>query len=310
MKSFRIAGIFVALALACAYTWPIDALYAITIWPAFVWASIGMAVALIGARRHRNSLFWMVVGTWLAFWLGYGEERKWLPSRFASPPSEGLEVVSLNCAGGSIEAAREALASQPDLALLQESPSRPELEILVREVYGEKGDVLVGVDASIVVRGKVVPISLNFGPTNFTVALVESEVLGRFLAVSLRLQPPVFRMDYWNPACWSEYAENRRLRRAEFEEMTDYVKDLAPEALIIGGDFNTPPDRVTFAPFDGWVMPATDDSGYTAVNEFPMARIDQIWTKGFAKFQSRAERTQHSDHRIVRVWLAPIPKPG
>jgi hypothetical protein len=306
LKAIRIAGIVAALALACAYLWPSDALYAITIWPPFVWAAVGLALALPGIRRNRNRLQWASIAVWILFWFVLGEERKWLPSRVLQPSTNAVEVVSLNCAGGSIEAAREALASKPVIALLQESPSRPELEKLVREVYGENGDVLVGVDASIVVKGKFVPVNLNFGANNFTVALVETESLGSFLAVSLRLNPPVFRMDYWNPDCWRSYAENRSRRRAEFEKVAEYVKDLAPSRVILGGDFNTPPDRGTFAPFDGWLQAASDDSGYTAINDFPMARIDQVWSKGFKPLRSRAERTSNSDHRIVRVWFEPL----
>jgi len=309
LAAYRILGIGVALALACAYTWPTDALFAITIWPPFVWVSVGLMFALPGIRRRRDRLQWAAISIWILFWLVLGEERKWLPSRLTQYPTDAVEVVTMNCAGGSIDAAREALASKPVLALLQESPSQPELEKLVREVYGGKGAVIVGVDASIVASGKLVPINLNFGQNNFTVAIIETESLGSFLAVSLRLNPPVFRLDYWNPDCWQTYAENRRLRRAELEEMAEYVKDLAPERVIIGGDFNTPPDRGTFVPFDRWVMPASDDSGYSAVNEFPMARIDQVWTKGLIPIRSRAERTEHSDHRVVRTWFHRLPKP-
>jgi hypothetical protein len=151
-------------------------------------------------------------------------------------------------------------------------------------------------------------MNLNFGNSNFTVALVETDSLGSFLAVSLRLQPPVFRMDYWKPDCWRAYAEDRRRRRQELAEVAEYVKDLAPTKVILGGDFNSPPDRGTFAPLRGWIQSASDDSGYTAVNEFPMARIDQIWSRGFRPVLSRAEQTMHSDHRLVRVWINRQPR--
>lgn len=258
---------------------------------------------MAGLRRHRTRSQLLLLGAWLVFWIVFGEERKWIPARLTSPPDHAFEVISLNCAGGSIDAAREGLASRPKIALLQESPSSIELEKLVKEIYGDSGEVIAGPDASIVVDGTLTPINLNFRQNNFIAALAEPTGLPPVLIVSLRLQPPIFRLDYWNPDCWKSYAENRRLRREEFIEITEYLKDLAPERVIIGGDFNTPPDTGVFEPFDGWVSAATSNSGYSAVNEFPMARIDQVWTKGFSALTSRAERTSNSDHRIVRVWI-------
>jgi endonuclease/exonuclease/phosphatase (EEP) superfamily protein YafD len=85
----------------------------------------------------------------------------------------------------------------------------------------------------------------------------------------------------------------------------EYVEDMAPDRLIIGGDFNTPPDRGTFAPLAEFADQASVDSGYTAINEFPMARIDQVWSRGIRSVRSRAIRTVNSDHRKVEVWFQP-----
>ena len=229
-----------------------------------------------------------------------------MPSRLFSPPVSAARVITMNCSGGSVDAAREALAGAPDIALLQESPSQRELESIVRDLYGHAGAVVSGPDASIVVKGKIVDLNLNFGNTNFLAALIESDKLGSLLVVSLRLTPPVFRLDYWNPECWRAYAENRRIRREELLEVVEYVKDLVPDRLIIGGDFNTPPDRGTFAPLATIADQASADSGYTAINEFPIARIDQVWSRGMSATRSRASRTQHSDHRKVEVWFGEV----
>lgn len=292
------------LFLSAAYFWPTDNLYAITIWPPFVWAGLAFVLSMAGLRIHRSRAQLVLLAGWIAFWILFGEERKWIPARLISPQPHAFEVISLNCAGGSIDAAREGLATRPKIALLQESPSSKELEKLVKDIYGDSGKVIAGPDASIVIDGSLTPINLNFRQNNFIAALAEPTGLPPVLIVSLRLQPPIFRLDYGNPDCWKSYAENRRLRREEFIEITEYLKDLAPERVIIGGDFNTPPDTGVFKPFDGWVSPASSNSGYTAVNEVPMARIDQVWTKGFSAQTSRAERTTHSDHRVVRVWFS------
>lgn len=303
IKVWRCLSLLWLLFLSAAYFWPTDVLYAITIWPPFVWAGLAFVLSMAGLRSHRSRTQLVLLASWIAFWIVFGEEWKWVPARFASPPANAFEVISLNCAGGSVHAAREGLSSRPKIALLQESPSIKELEKLVKEVYGDSGEVVAGPDASIIVDGSLTPINLNFRQSNFIAALAEPTGLPPVLIVSLRLQPPIFRLDYWNPDCWKSYAENRRLRREELIEVTEYLKDLAPERVIIGGDFNTPPDTGVFKPFDGWVSPATSNSGYSAVNEFPMARIDQVWAKGFSAHYSRAERTTHSDHRIVRVWF-------
>jgi len=305
MRYWRLAILgFLACATA-AYAWPSDALYAFTIWPPFVWAGIGALLSLPGILKHRTLPQILLISAWLVFWLVFGEERIWMPSRLFSPPTGAARVVSMNCSGGSVDAAREALTGTPEIALLQESPSRSELESIVRNLYGPSGAVVSGPDASIVVKGKFVNLNLNFGNTNFLVALVETEKLGSLLVVSLRLTPPVFRLDYWNPECWRAYAENRRIRREELREVVEYVKDLSPDRLIIGGDFNTPPDRGTFAPLSQFADQASADSGYTAINEFPLARIDQVWSRGIPAARSRASRTVHSDHRKVEVWFRP-----
>ena len=100
----------------------------------------------------------------------------------------------------------------------------------------------------------------------------------------------------------------RLLRRTLWRrgELADWIAANAKgRNIIVGGDFNTPPDAGTFEPFRGMVEQATGDSGYTAVNEFPMARIDQVWQAGFEEAGSMAFRTQNSDHRMVRCWLIP-----
>jgi len=280
------------------YLWPSDRFFAITIWPPFVWTGLSIMLLLFGVRKHRTRLLWAVLSCWLAFWLVLGEEKWWF-RRLVSTPTAGIHVVSLNCAGGTPAAAAEALASRPEIVLLQESPSQEELKRVVRRM-----SVLSGPDASIATSGSLEAIELPKGTSNFVAARVTLPGNAPVFVVSLRLQPPIFDLTYWNPDCWRSYAENRARRRSELDDIVAWIRDHAGEMpIIVGGDFNTPPDPGTFAALADITQCATYDSGYTAVNEFPMARIDQIWTRGFTLNGSRAVQTLHSDHRMVRVWM-------
>lgn len=309
MRKPRAILIWRCLSFAClifisaAYFWPSDALYAITIWPPFVWAGLAFVGALIGIRKNRTRSQLLLLTAWLFFWIGFGEERKWFQHSLFEPySSEALRVVSLNCAGGTIEAAEEAFTHQPDILLLQESPSQKELGALVAREFGEEGSLVAGPDASILVRGKLEAIELPRGTNNFVAAIAELPDLEPLLVVSLRLQPPVFRLDYWNPDCWRAYAENRRQRRQELSDIIDFLGQHRTEVkwVIIGGDFNNTPDKGVYSPLSNWLDPVSEDSGYTAINEFPMARIDQIWSN-VSSFFSVAHKTRMSDHRLV-VW--------
>lgn len=290
--------------LTCVYLWPSDRFFAITIWPPFVWAGLSIILLLFSVRKNRTRLLWTAVICWLAFWLFLGEEKWWF-RRFASTPTADIQVVSLNCAGGTPAAAAEAFAARPDIVLLQESPSQREIQRVSSVGGRSQMSVLSGPDASIVTSGHLEPIELPKGTSNFVAAKVTVTGNGPVLVVSLRLQPPIFDMTFWNPDCWRSYAENRARRRAELAGIVLWIRAHAGDLpIIVGGDFNTPPDSGTFAGLSEIAQCATYDSGYTAVNEFPLARIDQVWTRGFTPKGSRAIQTINSDHRMVRVWMS------
>ncbi|MBC8063864.1 MAG: hypothetical protein H7Y17_03475, partial [Chlorobia bacterium] len=141
------------LFLSVVYFWPSDILYAVTIWPPFVWAGLGVLLALVGIRRHRSKPQIYLIAAWIVFWLGFGDEKRWLIDRVGSVPEAHLVVVSLNCAGGSIEAAAEAFKVNPDIILFQESPSEKELRKLAEKYFGKDYGIVAGVDASIIVKG-------------------------------------------------------------------------------------------------------------------------------------------------------------
>lgn len=303
IQIWRCLSLASLLFLSAAYFWPTDVLYAITIWPPFVWTGLAFVLTLAGLRRHPSLAQMFLLAGWMAFWIGFGEERLWLPIRiFAPSASEAKSVVSLNCAGGLVEAAAEAFKGRPSVILLQESPSSKELDKLAKAELGPDASLMSGPDASIIVVGSLHPIPLPRGTNNFAAGIAKLNGIEPILVVSLRLQPPIFRLDYWSPECWRAYADNRANRVQELAVIIRFLKSqkLDYRWVIIGGDFNTPPDKVVFAELGEWLKPVTANSGYTATNEFPMARIDQIWSN-LPGFYSIAEQTQNSDHRKV-TW--------
>ncbi len=239
---------------------------------------------------------------WLAFFLIFGEEKHWLLNRLVPVSEPTLVVVSLNCAGGSSAAAEEAFAKLPDLILFQESPSESNLRRLAAKHFGDGYAIVWGVDASIVARkGSLTPVNKTL---SHTLAVFQAPNTGPIFVGSLRLSPPVFRMDYWNPSCWRDYAHNRALHRAELAEVArDVLEQTDTDMIIIGGDFNWTPDRGQFDILSPELVPASRGSGYTAINTFPLARIDQIWTSRHFDASSEAHTTLESDHRMVVVNL-------
>lgn len=243
-----------------------------------------------------------VVALWLLGWFILGDEPAALARMVVAPRDvPSIRVVSLNCAS-SLDAVREVVPLQPDVVLVQESPGSIDLN-QVRSELGGDWSLLTGVDASILARGKLTPVPLPPGTSNFTAAWADLQGED-VLIVSLRMRPPVFRLDYWNPACWTAYAANKSARRKELAPIAAFIKQQAGESpLILGGDFNTPPDRTITRSLDsiaadswavgrGW--------GATAINEFPMVRIDQIWASDhFQPINAFSRKTRNSDHQIA-----------
>lgn len=215
-------------------------------------------------------------------------------------------MASLNCAGGLIEAAREVIPHGPDLVLQQESPSRPEVEKLAAQLYGKDGAWVWGPDASIVARGKLDQVALGIRSTDVTAAEWTALDGQKYKVASLRLAPPVLRIDLWNPAAWQDYLSNRRAR---IQQLQDISRRLPWDPDIIGGDFNIPPD-----PQGSPVTKSREHSladafavagrgwGATCVNPLPlMVRIDRIYAdfRRLAPVTAFAAPSVHSDHRIV-----------
>ena len=301
MKVWTLAQAIAWCGLVLAYLLPTDALYALTIWPPFVWAVAGSLLALTVIRSRKRFAVAMMAA-WLGFFLAFGDEKNWVMNRVSPVSDPDLVVITLNCAGGSSQAAEEAFALAPDILLLQESPSEPALRKLAQKHFGSDYQIAMGVDASIVVRtGQLTAIEQGL---THTLAIFQTESGDPILLGSLRLSPPVFRLDYWNPECWKDYAANRAIHRRELQEIATLAfEQTQTQSMIIGGDFNWTPERGLNGILAPMLRPASKGSGYTAINSFPLARIDQVWSSLDFAASSEAFTTKESDHRMVVAKL-------
>ena len=299
-------------ALWLCYALQPDPLATVTFWPAYIWALPGVALVIPMMRRRSLRVRALLILPWVLFVLVNREEFS-LSRYIGSPQHQGIRIVSLNCAGGSMAAAREAFKSRPDIFLLQETPSERDLHKLCKEYYGddtgEAASVLCGPDCSIIARGRIRPYDLGSSRLQCTAGRVSLSGCEIDVA-SVRLVPPVFRTDIWSPDCWRIQAENRRIRRAQLRAVMDVLNAKAKGApLIVGGDFNAPARDGALREMTPRLHDAFADAGKgwgnTVLNDFPVQRPDQIWvSEEFRPFQVLAVKTRNSDHRMVVCYTA------
>ena len=307
------SGLSIALGfgiLAC-YIARWDTVSAVTLFPLWVWGIIGIGLSLMAWRLQRRTWCLLLSLTWLCLTLFYSDDlSRLILSSLSWPltnrtPATGLHlrVITLNCAG-QVVAAQEAGDWKPDLVLLQESPSSNDVSRLAREWFGNEGDFLVGLDCSIVARGRLARLS-GLETAQSTVARLTLPQGRDVEVVSLRLIPPETRLDLWSPACWHAHLHDRLVRKGQMQQLVDHLKGFKPDiSCIAGGDFNCPAgDAVSRL-----LKPRLKDTfreggigwGNTGINEFPISRPDQIWVSGdFQTIAAWAVKTRNSDHRMV-----------
>lgn len=300
--------------LASTYLMQPDFAFALTVYSPWIPAMAGFYGALLVALKRKSKAAFSLAAVWAAWGLGGSEEFHGLVRQtpgeadFQSFRFEGerFRAISLNCAGGTIEAANEVKTWDPDIVLLQESPGKSELAALAKEMFGEKGSYVAGPDAAILSR---FPLSSwhkgKREPSNYVGAYLKLENGQTWSIVSLRLQPPVLRFDYWNPECWSAYAEGKRKRREELRALWKEVESFDDDwPMIVGGDFNAPPDRSIREILEPRVLDSARTSGkgwgMTAVTPIVLVRIDQIWLDPrLSPLRTLSVHNDDSDHRMV-----------
>ncbi len=267
-------------------------------------------------KRQQQRLRTGLIMSWLIAMVFLSDETNGVLHSLRKPPApeNSWRVVSLNCSVGTPEAAREVISYKPDLVLLQESPSRQDIQNLARQLWKEKGNSVWGVDGSVLANGKVEPLKLPAPIAVFATAARVTIKENKFAAVSFRLNTPPFRVDFWNPSAWQALMAHRTLQRAQLKSLLAAIQSLEPDLpIVMAGDCNAPAGDAIFRE----LQPALHDAyregaaGWcdTFQNDFPVLRIDQMWISSYwqAAYLT-AHRTQNSDHRMVICDVVPAPK--
>lgn len=271
---------------------------------------LGTPLLLLAPSRHSRR---MCTTAWILGWVVLSPTPVALLRSLTPLPAKGsLRVVTLNCAGGDVRAAEEAFRLQPQLLLLQESPSSTQIRALLRRHPG--WTATVGPDASILAQGSVRPFVGPDRHTDFVAAEVRLAGGGQpFRVASLRLTAPLLRLDFWNPVAWRAYAEDRSLRKRDLERIVRQLQAAGSAGWILGGDFNTPPDPYVegaLAPLGLRDASSSAGRGWggTGPAEFPLVRIDRILCpEGWRVRAAWTVRSAFSDHRMVVADLEPSP---
>lgn len=313
-KPLLVISSFLCFVLFFAYILQPDFCAAVTFWPIWIWAIPGMALsfAAIGVNKMAGlavTFVWVLLVGFMA-----EEPLRLLRSciyferdcKSACTGGNCLRVISLNCAGGNLNAAEELFQYTPDIVLIQESPPPKDLKILVEKLFANEGEFVLEDDTAILGRGRITKSEVGSENRLFMVGGHIRLVSGvEIEAVSVHLSPPTACMNLLSPDCWREHRDDRRMRLqkiAAIREHLNLIDDSVP--LVIGGDFNASPWTGAAKIF----MPRLYDSfgqggiGWpgTAPAHLPLWRVDQIWTsRHFKTVKVWSENCKHSDHRIV-----------
>jgi hypothetical protein len=150
------AALWLATTICFVGVW--DSVAAITTFPQWLWASIGMLSGALAWRllRGHSRLPLVLIGLWLLTTLYFADNslpiirgliHRRTPAQHA--PTGTVRVVTLNCAS-SAAAAQEVMKFRPDIVLLQESPTSNKVAQLARDWFGDAASFVVGMDCAIV----------------------------------------------------------------------------------------------------------------------------------------------------------------
>jgi endonuclease/exonuclease/phosphatase (EEP) superfamily protein YafD len=309
---FFSAALWIVTTVCFVGVW--DHVAAITTFPQWSWATVGILSAAIAWRllRGRTRSPLALLALWLLATLFFADNV--LPvfrglahgSAPVTPaPTGAVRVVTLNCAS-SVLAAGEVMKFRPEIVLLQEIPPSNKVADVAREWFGPAVSVAWGFDCVIISPYTLTPVE-DRPPVHYTRAIALLPGDRQILVTSLRLTPPLGRTDLWKPIAWRAYREDRQFRTRQLRSVLE-AEPAKPELpQIIGGDFNAPAGDGIYKLLKGYRdshRAAGRGWGNTALNTIPLFRPDQIWLKRLSALSSHAIQTIHSDHRMVVTDIA------
>ena len=306
------SSVFLWLAIVVCLIVQPDILAAVTLVPPWCWAVVGIVLALLGWQRSIWRWTLLAIGLWGVFAFVFVDETQGLwrtitrqvyPAKQSDSSDGTVRVISLNCAN-DVESARELIQHAPDIVLLQESPGREEVAKLAEELFGESGSFLHKGDTSVIAAGAFSDLTSE-GASCFSHARVQLAGGSELDLISLRLAPPIFRMDCWASGFWIDHRDRRVDHRNEVDQLLRQLRrESSKHSVVLGGDFNTTPIDLVLNDLRTHVFDtfraAGQGLGNTGTNQYPLFRVDQIWASRDVKaLSSIACPSSHSDHRMV-----------
>lgn len=311
--TLRLISISLVVGAFAACVWRPDSLAALTLIPAWFWMIPVPFLLVLSCRIKDQQSAIAQCLVWGVFGVGWVEELRSVPRAAWASLNSGrsgkheIRVVTLNC-DSNVKCAEEIARVEPDVVLLQESPSLEDLQKMVNLIFAGDGEFLSAGDVSILTRGQIRATHLKVGDY-FISGVVSLPDRPPVECVCLRLSPPVTRLDFWTADFWSEHQALRDTHRQQLRAISvAQVRSSGSVARIVGGDFNMPPLDRAFSEFDGSLSETFLSSGTgwggTGTNQFPLFRVDQIWASRECRPLSvRAMKSVWSDHRYVICQL-------
>lgn len=302
-------SLLVAITIFAVHWFQFDSLAPVTLVPPWLWLVPAFLLTAVSSKGISRAFLLGIIIAWSIFFVLFAEEARSLvrlgrPTLSVDGPEKGgIRVASLNCNVGKVQAALEVGQFNPDIVLLQESPGADRASEIGAALFGDNASFVDGGDAAIIVNGMLEPSTVD-GSRHFVHAVATLNGGQVIDIVSLRLSPPVFRMDFWETGFWEDHRKTRKKHRSQLQAVMDYLEQhqVTPN-LIIGGDFNMVGNDSAFSPFAG-LSDTFKEAGVgwcnTGTNDYPLFRVDQIWTSnGFVCNVMKAYQTENSDHRMI-----------
>ncbi len=290
---------------------------AFTVFPIWVWASLGLLVAAFCFIVYRARLSLTLVLIWTFTILLLSDETRSLGRLGIAPLHHGppephagsqvLRVITFNCARAAnpVEAIR---GLQPDIIFLQEVPHTYLLKQVIDQLFNGAGDYRYSAEkaCAILVRG-----NLN---SEIQVPRYRSQILLAELAngrsvqlLNVHLQPAATNLRLFNRSCWQEHSHNRRLRQIELFYALSILKQKSSYPrfpTLIAGDFNAPANDVVYRILEPEFTNAFAEVGTGWANTYhralPLLRIDHIYSSDkLVPIRARTFKRKNSDHRLL-----------
>ena len=261
-----------------------------------------MALWFVGLPALRTRWFVVCSIVWLCF--GMVQVEEWRSVLRGVLPTEEVEsslrITSVNCSG-SMFSVRDAMIEVPDVLLIQESPPLHALSGFLIE--HTEYQLLFGLDRSILVRGGIREAHRKQFYTMGS-AVIDGQ---DYCIVSLRLLTSNPRVDLWKADCWKAQVYNRQRQIQQLTEIVGLLPD--DVALIVGGDFNVPQRDGIFDQMNDRLEDSFVSGGRgwcnTVLVDFPMLRIDQVWTsRTLSCFDASVRKSPKTDHLLYTARFA------